>query len=119
MSGGSRDVYKSKGLDKLKQLARDIVEGKVFHSDCIHEADAHLVRSIFMPLALFKKEDLDRIKDNKISLFYEYMEHAGRRTINGYPMFMSICFLDESDHKTLLDILTRMKKKIQEALDES
>lgn len=92
---------------ELRQLALDIVEGRVFDSSQLGD-DAHLMGSVFMPLAFMEpvaKEELETW-----GLVYEYMSAAGPRAINGYPMFMSCRVL----HR---DSVPRLRELVLELVD--
>jgi len=87
-----------KSDDELKQLARDIHAGHVFTSNHVpfpietgpDAAWASEVQMIFMPLRLADQKALDEMKALDVRLFYEYLDKAGPRSINGYPQFMSM-----------------------------
>jgi hypothetical protein len=86
---------------ELKQLAKDVWDGKVF-TDChIEEMPDEIfigtLKMIFMPLALFGKEDYEDFQKQKPGMVYEYLDQAGPRSINGYPSFFSFQFLTEEE----------------------
>lgn len=82
----------------IKQLAIDVVEGKVFGSWMIPPEDLDLLERIFMPLALAKTEELP----DDISVVYEYRSKASGLAINGYSVFLSFHYLGQSDRELLV-----------------
>lgn len=69
-------------MNDTRQLAMDIVDGKVFGSWAITEKD--MIGLVFMPLSLGAK-----IADDTAHV-YEYYDKAAPRSINGYPIFFSM-----------------------------
>ena len=100
--------------EELKKLALGVINQQVFGTWSIHESDMHLLPSIFMIVAFMEDIDRKRLKRDGIIHVYEWMNQAGPRAINGYPMFMSANFLDKSDS----DRLSAKMKQITEALDK-
>lgn|SRR5262245_12708907 len=86
--------------DELKSLASAVYHGQVFTDRSIHPQDAYLVGSIFMALPFINGADLEEIKRNA-GLLYEDMSKAGPRSINGYPMFFSLQWLDKDETSRL------------------
>jgi hypothetical protein len=82
-------------IDKeLKRLAIDIVEGKVYGTFCMNEYDIELLTAIFMPIFFMDEEQRNELcKD--LAHIYEYIDHAGPRSINGHPMFTSMRTLNK------------------------
>lgn len=97
---------------ELKQLAKDIVAGKVFHSGMLHESDSHIAGSIFMPLTFMTAKQMKALRKDNPGLIYEYMDKAGPRAINGYPIFTSCRMLNQKDLEKLREYIV----KVQEAL---
>ena len=74
-----------------RRLAAALVGNTVFTSQHIPERDGHLLRSIFMPVlfgafAGMSEEDHARVQP----ILYEYLDQAGPRSVNGYPIFFSL-----------------------------
>jgi len=82
-------------MEDLKQLAIDVVENKVFTSNHLPKEAERFLCNIFMPLIFME----DPPKD--LALVYEYLEKAGPRAINGYPIFDSCHFLTTEQLKDL------------------
>lgn len=103
----------------IRQLASDIVDGRVFTSWHIAKEDLGNLGMIFMPLLFMSARDkaedetehdylkrLDEAEKNKenartAAMFYEFLDQAGLRCINGYPMFMSLKMLRQEDAEPL------------------
>ena len=104
---------------ELKQLALDIMENKVFGSWMIHPNESEsLIGSIFTPLIFLNQEQLEKLKNQKPAHFYEYMDKAGPRTINGYPIFMSFRSLTKEESIKLAKFLESLKKLKTEFMKE-
>lgn len=82
---------------ELRQLAVDIKGGSVFTSNHIPPEDTMMLGSIFMPLFFMTEEQNKDFMDKKPALLYEYMREAGPRSVNGYPIFMSMKFVTEDE----------------------
>jgi hypothetical protein len=74
------------GEEELRKLAADYVDGHVFSNFHIREHDQDVVGMIFMPLLL---GGAAFVKD--AWMIYQYWSEAGPRSINGYPIFFSMC----------------------------
>lgn len=86
--------------EELRQLAVDIIDGKVFTSDMIRETDlSRSLTFVFFPLLFLEQKDKDELIADNAVVFYEYYDKAGLRGMNGYPIFMSFAYLtrDESN----------------------
>jgi hypothetical protein len=77
--------------DEIKELARDIVEDKVFTSGmCPQE----MLGMVFMPYGLGGMNNMDLAN---VGAIVEHYAKAGERGINGYPMFMSCRVIHKDD----------------------
>lgn len=92
---------KTKTDEEIRQLAIDVVEGRVFGS---WACDPDSWKLVFMPLGLLGPEDVEGFRD--VCSVYEYIDKAGPRTCNGYPMFMSCNMLYRNDCRRLYDAIT-------------
>jgi len=102
-----------------KALAVDIVEGKVFGTWSMGEEENDLIPRIFMPLALAEKKVLKSMTDDKIAQIYEYMEKAGPRSINGFPIFFSMHMINEDDWAEVRAMCEKYKKHKDEFVGET
>ena len=88
-----------RGEAELRQLAMDMVEGKVFGDWQID--DPSLIMSVFVPFALCSPKQLP----SNIHGLFEYMSEAGPRSVNGYPMFMSMKILTVNDREAIVPMV--------------
>lgn len=95
--------YKRKTDAELEQLAQD--------SAMIE--DPRMIGMVFLVLSLLDREHLKAMEAAGIASFYEYIDKAGPRSINGMPSFMSVQSLDLHDTRELF----RRAAEIQELLD--
>lgn len=89
--------------EELRKLALDMVEGRVCH-DQMYPQD--MVVHVFMPLMFMESLTVEDAKS--WGLIYEYLSEAGPRSINGYPMFMSLRVL----HVNNLPRLNELTKEL-------
>lgn len=105
---------------ELKQLALDTADGKVFTDRHLSKNQYDLLPNIFMPL-LFLNEELKAKLEKECVLVYEYLEKAGPRSINGYPMFMSFRYLTQEELELFAnyyDKAVELKKDVLKKMDE-
>lgn len=88
-------VYKPKDDTVLKAIAVGIKEGRVWTSN--HCRDVDELRMSFMILALMEKDDLGELIAGGVHTFFEWMDKAGPRSINGLPCFFSCDYLNKED----------------------
>lgn len=79
---------------ELKQLAIDVVEGRVFGSWTLPEQDQHLLAAIFLPLAF--KDASGKLPDDVWGV-YEYLDKAKKQKVREYPGFTTCKFLTQKD----------------------
>ena len=89
----------------LRELALDIVEGKVFGSWLLHNPEREL-SMVFMVLFFAKKEDLP----SDIGAIYEYIDRASKQSINGMPIFYSCRFLTMQQYKDVCDYVKEARE---------
>jgi hypothetical protein len=83
---------------EVRQLALDIVQGRVFTSLHILSEDfAGVASMVFLPIALGGQEIIDEFKRNDVAMVWEYIDKAGPRSINGYPIFFSFRCVTRAD----------------------
>ena len=102
------------GIKNLKKLAVDIVDGKVFGSWEIKNAD--LVGSVFMPLMFMNEEQ--RIEDKNVAHYYEYMDRASSMTINGMPAFSSMRKITKEELDIIIPLVEEYKNKKKEFIND-
>jgi len=83
---------------ELRQLALDILDGRVFTSQQIGQYErVEMILMIFMPLLLMDEHAAKQMAARGPGLIYEHMSKALPRTINGYPTFFSFHVLSKPD----------------------
>ena len=95
---------------ELRQLALDIVGGSVFTDRHVPDHDKGILGSIFMPLMLMSDEQRQELVDNDVTLLYEYLSQANNMGINGYPSFMSMQYLTNTEVGTLYKYVEELKE---------
>ena len=88
---------------ELRQLATDIKSGMVFTSNHVPPGEEYMLGSIFLPLMLMTEEQHKDFLEKKPAMVFEHMSQAGPRSVNGYPIFMSIQFLLEDEYKKVME----------------
>lgn len=90
-----------------QQIASDIHNGKIFCDRHIRPHDvASVLGMVFMPLVMGAKIDPD-----DTGMLYEYMSEAGPRSVNGYPIFMSMRVATKDQANRILVMLRRLAKR--------
>jgi hypothetical protein len=87
---------------ELRQLAVDIKGGSVFTSNHVPQGEEHMLGSIFMPLVFMDEQQHKDFMEQKPSMVYEHLSEAGPRSVNGYPIFMSMKFLVEAEYDKVM-----------------
>jgi len=106
-------AYTPKTPKHLKELALGMITGTLVTSDYIIEKDPGQMGMVFMPLSFMDEEERQHWKDQGVTMFYEWIDKALPRGINGLPIFMSVGMLSSEEHKKIYDIA----KELKEALD--
>lgn len=112
-------ALKPKNIDNLpeamlSQLAKDIAMGKVFTTDHMPEYDQrNLIHLVFMPIAFGAYADLSDEAKKDIGFIYEYLDKAGPRSINGYPMFFSCACVSIHDRKIIWEKVEKIGKLLE------
>jgi hypothetical protein len=100
-----------KSDEEIKQLIMDVVGGIVFCDWMMPEEQAQRMMSmVFMPLALMEQKDIEKLSEEECSMIYEYMEKAGPRSVNGFPGFFSMQYLNRADHDYFSDEMEKYLK---------
>lgn len=84
----SPDEFKIRTDEELRQLALDIVEGKVFGSWMVPNDEG---MTAFRIITMFLgPDDYARMRERKVVGLFEYLDKAGPLSVNGLPSFMSM-----------------------------
>jgi len=100
---------------ELHQLARALVEGRVFTNR--HLSEPELVGQVFLPLAFMTPENLEKLHQAKPGLMYELLDRQLPRQINGMPTFASVRFLTLEDTQTLFELAEKIEEAIRATLN--
>lgn len=113
-------MYTRKDDKELKQLAIDIVAGKVFTSAAIHESELKsILPSVFMSIAFMGTRQREEFQKDDIQFIYEYVNKAEQRSVNGYPIFMTCRMLNREDLERLMKYREEVIANQSEFLSES
>jgi hypothetical protein len=84
--------------EQLREFVLAYADGRIFTSADIPKGqEARLYPLIFMPVALGAFSNVRKNDLKHVGVLWEYMNKAGPRGINGYPMFMSLRVLNRTD----------------------
>jgi hypothetical protein len=97
--------------EELKQIAIDILAGRIFTSNHIGE---DMLMHTFMVMALMSEEEKVQFMEKKPVMVFEYLSKAGPRSVNGYPVFLSLEYLVEDE----LNIVNKYYDALKKAQDE-
>lgn len=99
--------------DKIKQIAIDVLDNKVFTDRHLQGYDANLVTSVFMPIIFMDKKMRLQLQADGPGLIFEYYgaRTQAARGINGYPMFASMQYLTTSEAKKFWKFYEEEKAK--------
>jgi len=103
---------KNKDKKELKQIAVDILAGRIFTDRDIPES--HSIESHFMVLAFMKTEQIEKLLKDPPGLIYEYISKAMSRAVNGLPVFSSMQMLSQHDTEIVFDYCQKLKEAIDE-----
>lgn len=99
---------------QLKDIALGISRNEIFSSMQISPNDTHLLPNIFMPLMFMDDLQLKQLQADKIEHFYAPMSGAGPRSLNGYPLFMSVSMLTLDEAKEIIIILNKIENALKD-----
>lgn len=94
--------------EELKQIAMDLVDGKIF--SILQLKNPSDVDMVFMPIALGAFSELTKEQIEDIGLIYEYLDKAGPRAVNGNPCFMSFQYLSREPSMKVLELAKKYKE---------
>ncbi len=97
-----------------REIAIGIFNGSIFTSAQIEKKDMNLFPSIFFVLMLMEKKQRDEIISGDIGVFWEYMNKASPRSINGYPMFASVRTLNKADWEDVRKMVLKLTEASKE-----
>lgn len=96
--------------DEIKRVAKGLVEGHVFTATM---CPPDMIGHVFMVAALGGLSDFD---PDDVAMLYEWLDKAGERGINGYPMFMSCRVVCHDDWNRVVEMAEKIVNAVAEAL---
>jgi hypothetical protein len=81
--------------EALKKFVLDFLDGRIFVSAEVREMS--LLPNIFMPIAFGALAGFTEEDTKEVGLIWEYLDRAGPRAINGYPIFSSCRIMHRDD----------------------
>lgn len=105
--------YLKRTEKEISRIALGIYKGDIFTSAQIRKNDDGLLCQIFMPLLFLSEDGKNEMKDHNAVLFYADVSEALPTSINGYPIFMSMFYLNNEDN----DRLWKKYDSIKNAID--
>lgn len=109
--------YEPRTEEFLNQLARDVVGNKVFLSSMMNNTSLDDLSMVFMPLLFAEKRYIRFMEVCGAWLIYANYEDAFPRSVNGYPTFRSVAWLNKGDSDRLFDRIRRLQAAMNNALD--
>lgn len=106
MSKLPKKVRELRTEEELKQLARDAFGGQIFFGRDEESLQA------FFPMVLMNDKQRKSFLKEKPAMIFEYLEKAGPMSVNGYPRFFSMQFMNDEEATKFEGYY----KKLQEAL---
>lgn len=96
--------------ETLKEFVRGFCDGRIFTSAQV-SGDSQVLGMVFMPLLFGALNDLEY---SSIGVVYEYLDKAGPRSINGYPIFFSMRMMNVSDWAKCREVIDREMERREE-----
>ena len=103
--------------EELKIIAQDLYTDKIFCDRHLRYPKSEL-NMVFMIILLMEKKDALKFQKEKPAFIYEYMNKAMPGSINGYPMFLSMQYLNQNDSEKMWKYHEKIKSSIDNALKD-
>lgn len=97
--------------DDIKKVAKGLVEGHIF---CLDMAPEDMWPMIFMPLGMGAQLNYDM---DQIGNVYEWLDKAGERGINGFPMFLSCKLAHKDDWLAVIERAKKIEDAVKAAME--
>lgn len=107
-------MHKMSSEEKTK-FVRDWIGNAIFSDRHVGKADASsILPMIFMPLAFGALAGAPPEYLDDIGLVYEYYgKDQASRSINGYPMFMSVRFMSKADWESCVKVIIAEEERMK------
>lgn len=109
-----KSVAPLKTDSELRQLALDIVEGRVFTSWDL-PTEGTMYAAIFVALDMLTRRQMLHLETHA-GLIYEYRNKAASKGINGYPMFFSFQWLRKAETALVADYIRELETQRRQFL---
>jgi len=96
---------------ELEKLARDIIAGLVFTDRHIADTNTDNIPLVFVPLSMLSPMQLESLREAKPAMFYEYLNRALPRVVNGLPRFASFKYLTKDEAERFGPIYERVRSE--------
>jgi hypothetical protein len=97
----------------LRQFVVDYLGRSIFTDQDMGKQRKDLL-SVFMPVGLGCYDDRAIFELANIGIFYEYLEKAGPRSVNGFPVFFSVRVMSIADAERCLAAIKKQMEVIKE-----
>jgi hypothetical protein len=94
---------------ELKEIAQGLAGGRIFCDRHIPPNELNGFQ-VFLPLAMMPPYDFEEFKKQNIGMIYEYLDKAGPRSVNGFPVFLSFQTLTEDETRKVLATWKALKE---------
>jgi hypothetical protein len=94
---------------ELKGIAEGLAAGRIF-------SDRHIPPNelsgfeVFLPLTMMSPDDFEKFKKMDVGMIYEYLDNAGPRSVNGFPIFLSFKTLTKDETRKVLATWKALKE---------
>lgn len=95
--------------DDLRQFVYDLMVGRIFTHRQIREES--MIGVVFMPLMFGALSGWSDTGLSNIGAIWEYVEKAGPRSINGYPIFHSLRLINVHDWEIALQAMRKESER--------
>jgi len=107
----NREYYRRRTNNELKELAVGCYRGNIFTSFQIHEPN--MLGSVFMPLVLMNPAQKKDTYASKPHMYYAPMKDSFSTSINGYPCFGSVAYLNRNDSKRFMTYYRKIENSVE------
>lgn len=111
--GNERPDYEPLSDEQIHQIALGISQNSIFHSAMLGDRMVDMLSHVFMPLIFIGDAMRQWMIKNEIAGFYEDYGRAMPRSINGYPMFMSMRMLNDEDNEKVFNRVMEIDKALE------
>ena len=73
---------------------------------------------VFLPLAFMDEKQRQKLVDENVIHFYEYVDQAGPRSINGMPSFFSARNINQEEWEKVVKYIKEYETRVSSFLDK-